>query len=104
MNKEYLEEMNRRIVSGEFGDPVDMYKVNAAWANVLEKEVSHRGKKNVYHGVCSLWTDTGKVLFSGRTQDEITIPEGVKVLILRKDVEEGSRQPNASIVYVTHED
>jgi len=104
MNKEYLEEMNRRIVSGEFGDPVDMYKVNAAWANVLEKEVSHRGKKNVYHGVCSLWADTGKVLFSGRTQDEITIPEGVKVLILRKDVEEGSRQPNASIVYVTHED
>ena len=104
MNQNYVEEMNRRIATGEFGNPVDMYRVNAAWAEIMEREMSNRGRKNVYHGVCSLWHDSGKVLFSGRTQEEVTIPEGVKVLILKKDAEEGTRQPNASIVYVTYED
>ena len=104
MNENYVEEMNRRIANGEFGNPVDMYKVNAAWAEIMDGEMSKRGRKNVYHGVCSLWADSGKVLFSGRTQEEVTIPEGVKVLILKKDADEGSRQPNASIVYVTYED
>ena len=39
MNSEYLEEMNRRIASGEFGNPVDMYKVNAAWAEIMDGEL-----------------------------------------------------------------
>ncbi|MBR84335.1 MAG: hypothetical protein CMA85_00085 [Euryarchaeota archaeon] len=98
------EEMNRRIENGEFGSPPDLNLVNQAWANLLEKEIVNRGRKSVYHGVCSLWNDSGKVLLSGRTQEATTIPEGVKVLVLKKDPEPGTRQPDASIVFVTYED
>ncbi len=98
------EEMNRRIENGEFGTPPDLNMVNQEWANILEKEIVNRGRKSVYHGVTSLWNDSGKVLLSGRTQEPVNIPEGVKVLVLKKDPEPGTRQPDASIVYVTYDD
>ena len=104
MSQNYVEEMNRRMASGEFGDPVDMHAVNAAWAEIMDKEISGRGKKANYHSVCSLWKDSGKVLLSGRTQEQVAIPEGVKVLVLKREPEEGTRQPDAAIVYVTYDD
>ena len=102
----YMKEMNERIANGEFGNPKkpDLGLMNQAWVEYMEKEVSNRGRKSVYHGVCSLWADSGKVLLSGRNQEDITIPAGVKVLVLRKEPEPGTRQPDASIVYVTYED
>jgi len=102
----YEKEMEERIAKGEFGSPKkpDLQQVNRAWAEMMEREVSNRGRKSVYHGICSVWADTGKVLLSGRTQEEISIPEGVKVLVLRREPEPGTRQPDASIVYVTYED
>jgi len=98
------EEMNRRIENGEFGTPPDPNLLHQAWANEHERDIANRGSKSVYHGVCSLWEDKGKVLLSGRTQEETIVPAGVKVLVLRKEPEPGTRQPNASIVYVTYED
>ena len=56
------EEMNRRIENGEFGSPPDLNLVNQAWANLLEKEIVNRGRKSVYHGVCSLWNDSALIL------------------------------------------
>ena len=53
------EEMNRRIENGEFGTPPDLNMVNQEWANILEKEIVNRGRKSVYHGVTSLWNDSG---------------------------------------------
>ena len=102
----YEKEMEDRIANGEFGNPKkpDLQMVNRAWAELMEREVSNRGRKSVYHGICSVWADNGKVLLSGRTQEEITVPEGVKVLGRRRDPEPGTRQPDASIVYVTYED
>ena len=102
----YEKEMEDRIANGEFGSPKkpDLQMVNRAWAELMEREVANRGRKSVYHGICSAWADNGKVLLSGRTQEEITVPEGVKVLVLRRDPEPGTRQPDASIVYVSHED
>ena len=98
------EEMNRRIANGAFGTPPDLDLVNQEWANILENEIVNRGRKSVYHGVTSLWNDSGKVLLSGRTQEAVNIPEGVKVLVLKKEPEPGTRQPDASIVYVTYDD
>ena len=102
----YEKEMNERIANGEFGDPKkpDLQLMNRAWAELMEREVSNRGRKSVYHGICNVWSDAGKVILSGRTQEQMTIPEGVKVLVLRREPEPGTRQPDASIVYVTYED
>ena len=76
------EEMNRRIANGEFGTPPDLNMVNQEWANILEKEIVNRGRKSVYHGVTSLWNDSGKVLLSGRTQEPVNKPEGVKLSLI----------------------
>ena len=43
-------------------------------------------------------------MLSGRTQEQVAIPEGVKVLVLKREPEEGTRQPDAAIVYVTYDD
>ena len=97
------EEMNKRIKNGEFGSPPDYELINEEWQKIMDKEVASRGRKTIYNSVCGLWNDKGKVIFSGKTQDSVTIPDGVRVLVLRGDPEEGSRQPDARIVYLTYE-
>ena len=63
----YEKEMEDRIANGEFGSPKkpDLQMVNRAWAELMEREVANRGRKSVYHGICSAWADNGKVLLSG---------------------------------------
>ena len=98
----HVEDMNQRIASGEFGNPVDMYKVNAAWAEILE---SVQGKQPTYHTISGLWAEarSKKVAFSGRTEDEITIPAGTKILCFRRESEH-ARAPDLGLVYVTYDD
>ena len=38
----YAEEINRRMMNGEFGNPVNMDLVNAAWADILDTEVKDK--------------------------------------------------------------
>ena len=46
----------------------------------------------------------GKVAFSGRVSEEITIPAGTKLLAFHGEPEEGSRQPDIRLVTVTYDD
>ena len=50
----HVEEMNKRIANGEFGNPVDMYKVNLAWAEILE---SVQGRQPTYNNISGLWAE-----------------------------------------------
>jgi hypothetical protein len=101
------EEIKRRTADGEFGHPPNDDLRDEAWMEILEQELSNRQPRTCYHQVTALWHDKGyhndsnKVLYSGHTQEQVTIPKGVKVLVLKKTPEEGTRQPNANIVYVT---
>ena len=104
------ERIRTRTANGEFGTPPDINLVHQAWEDLLANEVRGRGRRPIYHDVCGLWHDLGwtndanRVLLSGVARESITIPEGVKVLVLKNNPEPGSRQPNAKILYVTHED
>ena len=96
--------MERRLELGEFGTPPDMAKYHDELFKILEQ-----GPKTVYHQVCPLWIKEGlnnpnkKVLFEcNKTREEVTIPAGVKVLVL-KNQKTSDTQPDASIVYVTEE-
>lgn len=101
------EEIARRTSLGEFGHPPDLDLRDRAWMQIFEQEVLTRQPKTYYHQVTSVWNDRGfyndsnKVLYSGHTREQVTIPKGVKVLVLKNNPQQGTRQPNANIVYVT---
>ena len=101
------EEITRRTALGEFGQPPNLALRDRAMMEIFEQELSNRQPKPHYHKVTALWHDKGfyneanKVLFSGLTQEQVTIPKGVKVLVLKNTPQQGTRQPNANIVYVT---
>lgn len=101
------EEIARRTSLGEFGHPPDLDLRDRAWMQIFEQEVLTRQPKSYYHQVSSVWNDKGfyndsnKVLYSGHTREQVTIPKGVKVLVLKNNPQQGTRQPNANIVYVT---
>ena len=97
-------QMARRVANGEFGNPPDFDRYNEALFELLEQ-----GPKTVYHQVCPLWIKEGlhnqskKVVFEcNKTRDQVIIPAGVKVLVL-KNQKTKDTQPDASIVYVTEE-
>ena len=93
------EEMNRRIANGEIGNPVDLNKVNDAWAVILEEQVAKSGQP-IYHSISGLWVqNTGKVAFSGRTSEEINIPMGAKILCFKRD-SDNENAPNLGLVWV----
>ena len=77
---------------------------------LFQSEMRGRPRKDIYNDVCGLWNDRGwlndnnKVLLSGHTQKDVTIPKNTKVLVMKNNPQEGTRQPNAKILYVTHED
>ena len=101
------EEIARRTSLGEFGHPPDLDLRDRAWMQIFEQEVLTRQPKSYYHQVTAVWNDRGfyndsnKVLYSGQTREQVTIPKGVKVLVLKNNPQQGTRQPNANIVYVT---
>ena len=66
--------------------------------------VSRIGVKANFTSITGMWRSNGKVAFSGRTQDEISIPKGTKILAFKRDPEPGTRQPDLGLVYVTYED
>jgi hypothetical protein len=93
------EEMNRRIANGEFGNPVDLNKVNEAWQVILEEQMAKSGQP-IYHSISGLWVqDTGKVAFSGRTKEDISIPSGAKILCFKRD-SDNENAPNLGLVWV----
>ena len=100
------EQMKQRAAAGEFGNPVNLDQYNAAWAAMMEDELSKRGKKPIYNDISGLWEETGgsgKVAHSGRVQDDVHIPAGSKLLTFRRN----SDNPNApalSLVWVSYED
>jgi hypothetical protein len=105
MSNHATEEMKRRMESGEFGNPPDMQMVNDAWADLLESEMQRMGTGANYHSICGLWPRNGdKVAFDGRTQEDVTIPAGTKVLCFYGNPEPGTRQPEFRLVYVSYDD
>ncbi|MDC0341208.1 hypothetical protein OAM96_04540 [Candidatus Poseidoniaceae archaeon] len=93
------EQMNMRIQAGEFGNPVDLNKVNDAWAAILEEEVAKSGK-TIYHSISGLWPqNTGKVAFNGRTTEQVTIPMGAKILCFKRD-SDNENAPALGLVWV----
>ena len=105
-----LEQIQMRTANGEFGVPPNSELLNRAWAELFQSEMRGRPRKDIYNDVCGLWNDRGwlndnnKVLLSGHTQKGVTIPKNTKVLVMKNNPQEGTRQPNAKILYVTHED
>jgi len=97
-----VEDMNRRIATGEFGNPVDQNKLNAAWAELVERM---QGRVPNYTNVSGLWADenSDKVAYSGRTQEDIHIPAGTKLLCFHRD-SDNERAPDLGLVYVTYDD
>ena len=107
MSNDASEEMKRRIASGEFGNPKkpDMQAVNDAWADLLEAKLKEVGKDGNFNTISGLWPRGGdKVAFDGRTQEEVTIPAGSKILCFYGNPEPGSRQPEYRLTYVTYDD
>jgi putative alpha-1,2-mannosidase len=93
------EHMNERIRAGEFGNPVDLNKVNAAWAEIVEQAISTSGQP-VYHKICGVWAQHGgKVAFKGRASEDINIPMHAKILLFNKK-SENEKSPDFDIVWV----
>ena len=107
MSNDASEEMKRRIADGEFGNPrkPDMQAINDAWADILESKMKEVGKDGNFNTISGLWPRGGdKVAFDGRTQEEISIPAGSKILCFYGNPESGSRQPEYRLTYVTYDD
>ena len=99
------EQMNQRIAAGEFGNPVNIPQMNAAWAEYLEEEIAKQGRKAIYNNISGLWAQNqGKVAFSGRTKEDITIPSGSKILCFNRVAEANERAPDLGLVWVSYED
>ena len=107
MSNNASEEMKRRIESGEFGSPKrpDMQMVNDAWADLLEAEMQRLGTGAVFNPITGMWPRSGeKGAFDGRTQEDISIPSGSKILLFYGNPEPGTRQPEFNLVYVSYDD
>ena len=107
MSNDASEEMKRRIADGEFGNPrkPDMQAINDAWADILEAKMKEVGKDGKFNTISGLWPRGGdKVAFDGRTQEEVTIPSGSKILCFYGNPEPGSRHPEYRLTYVTYDD
>ena len=97
--------MNQRIAAGEFGNPVNIEQMNAAWAEYVDEEIAKQGRKAIYNNISGLWAqDKGKVAFSGRVKEEIVIPAGSKLLCFSRDNDANERAPDLGLVWVSYED
>mgnify|MGYP001355155128 CR=1 FL=1 len=107
MSNDARSEMKIRIANGEFGDPEkpDMDAVNDAWQDIMESKMKDMGNNGTFNTISGLWPRQGdKVAFDGRTQEEILIPAGSKILCFYGNPEPGTRQPEFRLVYVTYDD
>ena len=97
-----IEDMKRRIENGEFET---FEELNDAWADLHEGEMQKMGKQPNYNPITGLWQRVGnKVAYDGRTREDITIPAGAKILCFYGNPEEGTRQPEFNLVYITYDD
>jgi hypothetical protein len=107
MSNDARSEMKIRIANGEFGDPEkpDMDAINNAWQDIMESKMKDMGNNGTFNTISGLWPRQGdKVAFDGRTQEEISIPAGSKILCFYGNPEPGTRQPEFRLVYVTYDD
>ena len=51
--------------------------------------MSKQGRKANYTSITGMWKQNGKVAFSGRVTEDITIPAGTKILAFHGEPEEG---------------
>ena len=105
---EQLEQINAEIEAmmqrGEFGTPPDPRRISETWKELTSQLVESLSEgKPVYNSITGLWYegDRGKVAYTGRTKDEITIPANTKILVFRQD-KLNDRQPDLSAVFVTY--
>ena len=62
-------------------------------------------EKSKFVEVSGLWAGKGKVAFSGRCKDGITIPAGAKILVFSNNAATAeNRRPMYRIVYTTDDD
>mgnify|MGYP001369941347 CR=1 FL=1 len=96
--------INARMNAGEFGNPVDLNLLNAAWAEAMDLELSKRGAKPIYNSITGLWSEdnSSKVAFTGRTQEDVHIPSGSKVMCFHNQ-SENERAPSLNLVWVSYE-
>ena len=79
-----LEQIQMRTANGGFGVPPNSELLNRAWAELFQSEMRGRPRKDIYNDVCGLWNDRGwlndnnKVLLSGHTQKDVTIPKNIR--------------------------
>ena len=93
------EEMKARMLAGEFGNPIDMMAVNAAWAKLLSEEAA-KNPTPTYHEITGLWArNTGKVAYEGRTSEAVNIPMGAKILCFKRE-SDNENAPNLGLVWV----
>ena len=91
-----MEQIQMRMASGEFGVPPDPDLINRAWAELFQSEMRNRPRRDIYNDVCGLWNDLGwlnennRVLLSGHTQKDVTIPKNTKVLVMKNNPQEGT--------------
>ena len=104
MSADIAAAINARMQAGEFGNPVDPTRLSAAWAEAMEVELSKRGAKPIYNSITGLWSEanSAKVAFTGRTQEDIHIPSGSKVMCFHNQ-SENERAPSLNLVWVSYE-
>ena len=97
-----MEIMHQRMLNGEFKDQAgnpDLGRYHEALGQLLRQE-----PKTVWNDVCGLWHEKGKVLYAcNATPKEITIPAGVKLLVLRNEYKSQPSHPDAQLKYITYE-
>ena len=74
----------------------------AFWAEILEKV---QGNQPTYNNISGLWTEKNstKVAFTGRTQEDIHIPAGTKLICFRRE-SDNEKAPDLGLVYVTYDE
>jgi hypothetical protein len=103
MSADIAAAMNARMAAGEFGNPVDLNALNAAWAEAMDLELSKRGAKPIYNTISGLWAEnSAKVAFSGRTKEDVHIPAGSKVMCFHNQ-SDNERAPSLNLVWVSYE-
>ena len=106
---EQLDKINQKInemmAKGDFGTPADPSLISQTWMRLTQELVDQiQGGKPTYNQITGLWYqgDRGKVAYTGRAQEEITIPADAKILVFRQDKAQDNH-PDMSVVYVTYD-
>ena len=82
-----------------------MEKVVRESISMANEEFSNRDKKTKFHDICPLQEGRGKVLYENSKIREgpVTIPDGVKIMVLKVPESENRSKPIAKLVYVTQD-